>query len=144
MISTISRILSRAEHRSLKERTKLDTTMCQEGIRKSQESCPVPVSVLTINTKQHAREKRGEDEREERVRKDDREEMMRDRRTDRSALRADDPPRKIQITHLNHNRILSPNSQITDPLRISLLEELTLPALTHPIPQRTQVLHHFR
>ena len=46
---------------------------------------------------------------------------MTDRQTDRSALRADDPPRKIQLTHLNHNNILTTYSQ-TMPLENSLLE----------------------
>ena len=43
-------VVTRIKHRSLKERTKLDTTMCQEGMSgESQESCPVPVSVLSVN-----------------------------------------------------------------------------------------------
>ena len=58
----------------------------------------------------------------------------RDRQT---ALGADDPPRKIQITsqsqqHINNQTLKHCKDLFTDPLRISLLEELTLPALAHP------------
>ena len=49
--------VTRSKHKSLKERTKTGHhNVPRRNVKKSQESCPVPVSVLSVNTSRQERE----------------------------------------------------------------------------------------